>query len=59
MIDRGHDLPLGRQAKLLKLSRSSVYYEPRAVPPTELAIMRQIDELHLNYPFAGSRPSPS
>jgi putative transposase len=55
MIDRGHDLPLGRQAALLKLSRSSVYYEARPVPPAELAIMRQIDELHLNYPFAGSR----
>ena len=55
MIDRGHDLPLGRQAELLKLSRSSVYYEPRPVPAAELAIMRQIDELHLNYPFAGSR----
>ena len=55
MIDRGHDLPLGRQAELLKLSRSSVYYEPRPVPAAELAIMRQMDELHLNYPFAGSR----
>jgi putative transposase len=55
MIDRGHDLAVARQAELLKLSRSSVYYEPRPVPPAELAIMRQIDELHLNYPFAGSR----
>ena len=49
MIDREHDLPLGRQAELLKLSRSSIYYEPQPVPPGELAIMRQIDELHLNY----------
>jgi len=55
MIDRRHDLPLSRQAELLKLSRSSIYYEPMPVPPEELAIMRQIDELHLNYPFAGSR----
>jgi putative transposase len=55
MIDRGHDLPLRRQVELLKLSRSSVYYEPRPVPAAELSIMRQIDELHLNYPFAGSR----
>jgi len=55
MIDREHDLPLVRQAELLELSRSSIYYEPRPVPPAELAIMRQIDELHLNYPFAGSR----
>jgi putative transposase len=55
MIDRGHDLPLGRQAELLGLSRSTLYYEPRAVPAAELAIMRRIDELHLDYPFAGSR----
>ena len=55
MIDRGHDLPLSRQAELLKLSRSSIYYEAQPVPVGELAIMRQIDELHLNYPFAGSR----
>ena len=55
MIDREHDLPLVRQAELLELSRSSIYYEPRPVPPAELAIMRQIDELHLNYPFAGGR----
>jgi putative transposase len=55
MIDRGHNLPLGRQAELVGLSRSTVYYEPRPVPPAELAIMRRIDELHLDYPFAGSR----
>jgi putative transposase len=40
---------------LLRLSRSSVYYEPRPVPAAELAIMRRIDELHLEHPFAGSR----
>jgi putative transposase len=55
MIDRSHDLPLRRQAQLLQLSRSSLYYEPRPVPPADLAIMRRIDELHLEYPFAGSR----
>jgi putative transposase len=55
MIDRGHDLPLVRQAELLRLSRSTLYYEPRPVPVAELAIMRRIDELHLDYPFAGSR----
>ena len=55
MIDRGHELPMTRQAKLLKLSRSSVYYRPRPVSPGDLAIMRRIDELHLDYPFAGSR----
>jgi len=55
MIDRGHELSLGRQAELLGLSRSTLYYEPRPVPPAELAIMRRIDALHLDYPFAGSR----
>jgi len=55
MIDRGHDLPLVRQAELLRLSRSTLYYKPRPVPAAELAIMRRIDELHLDYPFAGSR----
>ena len=55
MIDRSHDLPLGRQAELLGLNRSTLYYEPRPVPAAELAIMRRIDELHLDYPFAGSR----
>jgi putative transposase len=55
MIDRSHDLPLTRQARILKLSRSSLYYQPRPVSAADLAIMRRIDELHLDYPFAGSR----
>jgi putative transposase len=55
MIDRTHDLPLTRQASLLRLSRSSLYYQPQPVPEADLAIMRRIDALHLDYPFAGSR----
>jgi putative transposase len=55
MIDREHALPLARQAAILKLSRSSLYYRARPVAPADLAIMRRIDELHLDYPFAGSR----
>src|SRR5882762_1913326 len=55
MIDREHALPLTRQAALLKLSRSSLYYRARPVAPDDLAVMRRIDELHLDYPFAGSR----
>jgi putative transposase len=55
MIDRGHALPLLRQAELLRLSRSSVYYEPQPVSAAELATMRRLDELHLEFPFAGSR----
>jgi putative transposase len=55
MIDRSHELPLTRQAEVLKLSRSGLYYRPRLVSPADLGIMRRIDELHLDYPFAGSR----
>ena len=55
MIDRDHDLPVVRQARVLNISRSSVYYLPRPVSPGDLALMRRIDELHLDYPFAGAR----
>ena len=55
MIDRSHALPLGRQARELGISRGSVYYLPRPVSAADLTIMRRIDELHLEVPFAGSR----
>ena len=56
MIDRQHDLlSITKQAEALGISRSSVYYVPRPVPAAELAIMRRMDELHLEFPFAGSR----
>ena len=55
MIDRSHELPLTRQAQVLKLSRGSVYYQARPVSAADLAIMRRMDKLHLDYPFAGSR----
>ncbi|MBB6486887.1 putative transposase [Rhizobium lusitanum] len=55
MIDRSHKLSVARQAKLLGFSRGSVYYSPRPVSDGDLALMRRIDELHLDYPFAGSR----
>jgi putative transposase len=55
MIDPEHDLPIQKQAKVLEISRSTVYYEPRPISAEDLWLMRQIDELHLNYPFAGSR----
>jgi putative transposase len=55
MIDRDHALPVSRQAKVLKLSRSTVYYRARPVSAEELALMRRLDELHLDYPFAGAR----
>jgi putative transposase len=55
MIDRSHALPLARQAEALGISRGSVYYAPRPVSASDLALMRRMDELHLDYPFAGSR----
>jgi putative transposase len=55
MIDRKHDLPVTRQAQVLQISRGAVYYHPRPVSVVDLAIMRRIGVLHLDYPFAGSR----
>ncbi len=55
MIDREHDLPLTRQATVLRISRGSVYYLPRPVLATDLELMRRLDRLHLEFPFAGSR----
>ena len=55
MIDRSHDLPIIKQVEVLRISRSSVYYLPRSVPEADLAIMRRLDRLHLEFPFAGSR----
>jgi putative transposase len=55
MIDHSHALPLTRQAQALGISRGSIYYLPRPVPAADLVIMRRMDELHLEFPFAGSR----
>ena len=56
MIDRGHDLPITKQAEVLRISRGSIYnYLPRPVPEADLAIMRHLDRLHLEFPLAGSR----
>ena len=54
MIDREHDLPITKQAEVLRISRGSVYYLPRPVPAADLAIMRRLDRLHLEFPFAGA-----
>ena len=55
MIDREHDLPVTKQAKILRISRGSVYYRARPVSATDLEVMRRLDRLHLEFPFAGSR----
>ena len=55
MIDRNEELSVTRQAQLLGISRGSVYYLPRPVSEADLALMRRIDELHLEHPFMGAR----
>jgi putative transposase len=55
MINPECRLPLARQARLLGLSRGSLYYAPVATSASDLALMRRIDELHMELPFAGSR----
>ena len=55
MIDREHDLPITKQVNVLRISRGSVYYLPRSVSATDQEIMRRLDRLHLEFPFAGSR----
>ena len=55
MIDPENKLSIQKQSKLLKVSRSSVYYKQRPFSEDELKLMRTVDELHLEHPFAGSR----
>ena len=55
MIDREHDLPLTRQAAAVGIARSTIYYLPRPTSAEDLALMKKIDKLHLEFPFAGSR----
>jgi putative transposase len=55
MIDREHALPISKQTKVMRISRGSVYYLPRPVSASDLEVMRRLDRLHLEHPFAGSR----
>ena len=56
MVDREHPgLSTVRQCALLGISRSSVYYRPRAPSQKDLALMKQIDQQYLATPFYGSR----
>ncbi len=55
MIDRAHPLSITRQARALGISRGTVYYVPRAMGEYDLGLMRRIDALHLDFPFAGAR----
>ncbi len=55
MIDRDHELSVSKQAEIVGIARSTVYYLPRPVSAEDLALMKQIDRLHTEFPFAGSR----
>ncbi len=55
MIDPTHGLSITRQAAALGISRGAVYYVPRPTSARDLALMRAIDALHLDFPFAGAR----
>ena len=55
MIDRTHDLSVVRPCRILALSRSTAYSQAHPVSAEDLALMRQIDEFHLAWPFAGTR----
>ena len=55
MIDRTHALPITRQAQIVNISRGSVYYQSEPISDADLKLMRHIDELHLELPFAGAR----
>tara|TARA_B100001540_G_C15724958_1_gene604846 strand:- start:63 stop:890 length:828 start_codon:yes stop_codon:yes gene_type:complete len=55
MIDRDHELPISRQARLLNISRGTVYYQPKPISPRNQMLMNRIDRLHLELPFAGAR----
>ena len=56
MVERpGVDLSVRRQCTLLNLARSGVYRPKPVIDADDLAVMRRIDELHLELPFYGSR----
>nr|WP_087124886.1 IS3 family transposase [Burkholderia cenocepacia] len=55
MIDRGHALPVSQQVRLVGIARSSAYYQRQPVSESGHRLMRRIDELHLEFPFAGAR----
>jgi len=55
MIDKTHQLSVRQQSQLIQINRSTLYYKPKEISSTDLSLMRLIDEIHLDYPFMGSR----
>ena len=54
-IHTAHELPRTRRCELLEVPRSSAYYRAEPASETELMLMRLIDEIHVQWPFYGSR----
>ena len=54
-IQAAHELPKTRRCELLEVARSTAYYQPQPLSEADLVVMRLIDELHLQWPFYGSR----
>jgi len=55
MIQPGGKLPVRRQCDLLATGRSGLYYEPAPLPPARHALMQEVDRMHTDHPFMGSR----
>jgi putative transposase len=56
LVDRADpDLSVAAQCRLLKVARSTLYYQPAPVDADDLALMRRMDELYTKWPFYGSR----
>lgn len=54
-LDKSTQLPIKRQSELLKIARSTAYYQPIGLSTEEIELRRMIDEIHLQYPFMDSR----
>jgi len=55
MIDRKAKLSQSRQSRVCGISRGSIYYPPQPVTDANLKLMHPIDQLHMEFPFGGSR----
>ena len=55
MINRNSEISISRQAELLGFSRGMIYYIPKPVSESDLALMHAIDKLHMEHPFMGAR----
>jgi len=55
MVSKRVEISLARQCKILRISRSSLYYMPMGISAETLELMHQIDRVFTQYPFFGSR----